>query len=155
MGKPWPSIVQYKLYYLYSVDSNSTDYVALVKVLGWAPFVAPVKVEDGGSIGGYVGWGENFRLDLADVEVLHHRSCGYSFGLDWGVEGSLGPVFVDKLIAEMMELIRSGDKFVAFVSSGCIGDGAWWDSVDVDGYIPKGVGGGCCRGAEYGKKQQK
>ena len=155
MGKSWPSIVQHQLYYFDYIDSDSPDYVVLVEVLGWAPLVVPVKVEDGGSIGPDVGGGENFRFDLVDVEVFHNRSCSYSFSLCGCAEGSLGPVFVDELVAEMMELIRSGDEFVASVSRGCIGDGAGGDSVYIDHYISKGVGGGCCRGAEYGKNQQK
>ena len=117
--------------------------------------MASIKVEDGGSIGSRIGGNENFRFHLVDVEVSHPRTWSHIFGLHGCIEGSLGPAFVDKLVTDMVDLIRSGDEFVAFVGGGGVSDGSPGGIVDGDDHLSKGIGGGYCRGAENGKKKEK
>ena len=114
-----------------------------------------IKVEDGGSIGSCIGGNEHFRFHLVDIEISHPRTWSHIYGLHGCVEGSLSPAFVDKLVTNMVDLIRSGDKFVAFVGGGGVSDGSPGGIVDGDDYLSKGIGGGCCRDAENGKKKGK
>ena len=126
--------------------------VALVEVLGWAPFVVSIKVEYGGSIRSRVGRNENFRFDLLNIKIFHKRSWGHVYGLNGSVEGSLNPAFVDELVADVVDLIRSGDEFVALACRGSAGDGTPGDIVNLNDHLTEGIGGGCGRGAENGKK---
>ena len=117
--------------------------------------MASVKFEDGGSISSRIGGNEHLRFHLVDIEISHPRPWSHIHGLKGCVEGSLGPAFVDKLVTDMVDLIRSGDEFVAFVGGGGGSDGSPGGIVDGDDHLSKGIGGGCCRGAEDGQKNGK